>query len=128
MKKEAILCVDDEALMLLSLKTSLARNLGDDFIYETAINVDQAWEIIEDLHGESVRLILIISDWLMPGVKGDQFLIEVRHKYPDIKAIMLSGQIEEKYIEKVKKEANLVGFFSKPCSEKELIKCIRENL
>ena len=77
MKKEAILCVDDEALMLLSLKTSLSRNLGENFIYETAINVEQAWEIIEDFHKDGIELILIISDWLMPGIKGDQFLIDV---------------------------------------------------
>lgn len=128
MKKEAILCVDDEALMLLSLKTSLARNLGEEFIYETAINVDQAWEIIEDLYKDNVDLILIISDWLMPGVKGDEFLIAVHQKHPEIKAIMLSGQIEEKYIEKVRKEANLIGFFSKPCREHELVKCIKDNI
>lgn len=128
MKKEAILCVDDEALMLLSLKTSLSRNLGENFIYETAINAEQAWEIIEDFHRDGIKLILIISDWLMPGIKGDQFLIDVHSKYPEIKAIMLSGQIEEKYIEKVKKEANLIGFFSKPCKEKELVKCIKENI
>ncbi len=126
--KEAILCVDDEALMLLSLKTSLARNLGDEFIYETALDVEQAWEIIEELFKDKVDLILIISDWLMPGVKGDEFLIDVYKKYPTIKAIMLSGQIEEKYIEKVKKEANLIGFFSKPCRDKDLIKCIKDNM
>jgi len=126
--KEAILCVDDEALMLLSLKTSLTRNLGDEFIYETALDVEQAWEIIEELFKDKVELILIISDWLMPGIKGDEFLIDVYKKYPTIKAIMLSGQIEEKYIEKVKKEANLIGFFSKPCRDKDLIKCIKDNI
>ena len=100
MKKEAILCVDDESILLLSLKQTLQMHLGNEYRYETALNAEQAWKIIETLVKEQVKIIVIISDWLMPGIKGDEFLIQVHKKYPEIKAIMITGQTTQETYDK----------------------------
>ena len=70
-----------------------------------------------------VRLI-IISDWLMPVIKGDEFLINVHRKYPNSLKIMLTGQADYKSIEKTEKEADLYKCIKKPWAQSELFSCI----
>jgi CheY-like chemotaxis protein len=95
MTKTAILCVDDERIILASLREQLLRNFGDRYYYECAENAEEAWDVIEDLHQEKIKVLVIVSDCLMPGIKGDEFLIQVHQKFPDIITIMLSGQADE---------------------------------
>jgi CheY-like chemotaxis protein len=80
MSKPAILCVDNEGVVLESLELELRRAFADTYLYEMAESANEALEIIEELQEESSNIIVIVSDWLMPGTKGDDFLIEVHKK------------------------------------------------
>ena len=71
MSSAAILCVDDEIVILDSLKEQLKRYFGDRYIYEIAESAEEAWEVIEELHEDEIKILIIVSDWLMPGIKGD---------------------------------------------------------
>jgi hypothetical protein len=55
----AILCVDDEVIILDSLREQLERHFGDSYVYEVAENVKEAWWIIEDLCESGVRVLVI---------------------------------------------------------------------
>jgi DNA-binding NtrC family response regulator len=127
-QKQAILCVDDESIILLSLKQELINFFGNKYIIETAMNAEIALEIIKDLDDDNVKIILILSDWLMPGLKGDEFLKIVREKHPDIKCIILSGHADSKVIEDIKEKINLIAYISKPWDTRELIQIISNNL
>lgn len=116
----AILCVDDEAVILLSLVQELKNAFGSRFLYEKATSADDALEIIDDLAADGVRVILVISDWLMPGIKGDAFLEMVRQKYPDIKAIMITGHADLDIIGKVGSLDSVLAVLKKPWSSREL--------
>ncbi len=124
-KKNAILCVDDEPIILLSLVKELKREIGSAFAYETALNPEDAMETIDELIESGVKVILILSDWLMPGMKGDEFLVQIHQKYPDIKSILISGHADKKAIERVKTEANTYAIFSKPWNSNELMQAVR---
>lgn len=128
MSSKAILCVDDEVIVLDSLKEQLKRRFGNQYLYETAECVDEAWEIIEELQAEGIEILTIISDWLMPGVRGDDFLIQVHQKFPDILTVMLTGQADEKAICRAKEKANLHCCLHKPWSEEELVRIISSAL
>ncbi len=128
MKDKAILCVDDEAIILLSLKRELQQQFGENYLIETALNATEATELIEDLTLEGIRILLIISDWLMPGIRGDEFLIAIHAKYPHIKAIMITGQADDSAIKRVKAEANIHQVFTKPWNRVALFDSIRECL
>jgi len=84
MPKKAILCVDDEKTVLTSLKTQIKKQFGNHYTYEIAESADEAWEVIEELKEDGVEVMVIVTDWLMPRVKGDEFLIQVHDKYPNI--------------------------------------------
>jgi CheY-like chemotaxis protein len=77
MKKKAIICVDDEIIILESLREQLEKHFGDQYIYETAESGEDALEIIDELEDEDIEIAIIVSDWLMPGMKGDKFLLQV---------------------------------------------------
>ena len=123
-----ILCVDDEQVVLQSLKTQLEEAFGDAYLYEVAEDADEALEVINELHEESINIILIVSDWLMPGMKGDEFLIHVHQQFPNIIKIMLTGQADESAIKRVQEHANLHSCLFKPWSEEELVETIKSGL
>ncbi|MBN1531692.1 MAG: response regulator [Spirochaetes bacterium] len=126
MSKSAILCVDDEAIIVMSLMQELKMNLGDRFVYESAMNAQEAFQAIEDLMLDGITVILVISDWLMPGIKGDEFLIKVREKYPSIRSIMITGQADDAAVERVMKEAMTSAVLRKPWNTRELIESIEQ--
>jgi DNA-binding NtrC family response regulator len=128
MLDSAILCVDDEIMILESLREQLQRHFGDRYLYEVAEGVDEAWEAIDELYAEGIRILVIVSDWLMPGIKGDEFLIAVHARYPDIVTVMLTGQADEAAIERVRAEANLHACLRKPWTEAELVHTIETAL
>ena len=124
MSESAIICVDDEVVILDSLKEQLKRKFGDRFIYEVAESAEEAWEVIEELQEDDIKIIAIVSDWLMPGIKGDEFLIQIYQKFPQLVTVMLTGQADETAIERAKKEANLHACLYKPWTEEELTQII----
>ena len=128
MSKPVILCVDDEAVVLNSLKIQLKNEFHDQYIYEIAESADEAMEIIEDLQDNNTHIVVIVSDWLMPGVKGDEFLIQVHKHHPEILKIMLTGQADDSAIERAKEQASLHACLHKPWDGKELMGTIRAGL
>ena len=116
-----ILCLDDERIILDSLRGELIRNFGSDYQYEFVESPNEALEIIEELQENNDFVILVITDWMMPEMKGDEFLIRIHQKYPRIISIMLTGQADPAAIERAKTQANLYMCIAKPWSEKELV-------
>lgn len=123
--KGAILCVDDEAIILVTLKQELRSRFKDEFIYETALNAGEALEIIDDLSRDGIPLKAIISDWLMPGIKGDEFLRTVHRRFPEIKSIILTGHGNLEILADLR-TTGLVALLQKPWKNEELIKAVRE--
>lgn len=128
MSREAILCVDDEAIILMSLKQELRLNFGDRFTYETALNAQDATSIIEELSQDDVRVALIISDLLMPGTKGDEFLVDIKRQYPDIHAIVITGHADRAVVERTMSETGAFRVFHKPWRTEELLQAVSDCL
>ena len=124
----AILCVDDEVAILKSLEIELEEAFGESYLLEFAESADEALEIIAEFDDDEVQILIIVSDWLMPGMKGDEFLIQVHQKFPKVIKMMLTGQADEEAIERARKRANLYHCFQKPWDREELIETIRTAL
>lgn len=123
-----IMCLDDEPMILRSLKGQLRRNFGNSYLYEFAESPNEAWELINELKEDEFEILLIVSDWLMPEMRGDEFLIKVHKKFPGIVKIMLTGQADLEAIKRAEDEANLYRCINKPWSEQELVQTIEEGL
>lgn len=128
MSKLVILCVDDEVAILDSLKIQLKNAFDDTYLYEAAESADEALEIIEELEEDGLDIIVIVSDWLMPGIKGDEFLIQIHKKFPRVVKIMLTGQADEAAIDRATKKANLHRCLYKPWTGEELVEAIKSGI
>lgn len=115
-KSKAILCVDDDALILESLKTQLVQVYGHEYIIEIAESGEEALEIIDFLTERNISVLAVISDWLMPNMKGDELLVQIHQKLPLITTILLTGQADEKAVDNAFKNANLKAYIPKPWS------------
>jgi CheY-like chemotaxis protein len=127
MNKPVILCVDDEPDILHSLKMQLKNEFKNDYFYELAESADEALDLLNDFQ-EEVQVIVVISDWLMPGIKGDELLIKVHQKYPKIIKVMLTGQADAAALQRAVQEADLYCCLYKPWNSKELIETIKSGL
>lgn len=128
MKNTAILCVDDEDIILDSLNEQLKKFFGDDLLYEIAENAEEGMEIIEELVKDDIKNVIIVTDWLMPGTKGDEFLVNVHEKYPSFIKILLTGQANEEAINRAKEKADLFAVIYKPWTEEDLYIIIKSGL
>lgn len=124
MPSRAILCVDDEQIVLDCLKEQILSCFQNNYLCETANSAEEAWEVIGELLAEEVTLLVVISDWLMPGVKGDEFLIRVHQKFPQIVKIILTGQADYTAIHRAQEHADLFRCLHKPWNTQELLTTI----
>jgi len=126
-KTKAILCVDDELIILESLKAELAQSFGKEFIIEIAESGTEALEALEFLEKQEIKTLIIISDWLMPEMKGDELLSIVHKKFPNMVKIMLSGQADPKAVSRMESGAG-VTFMAKPWKKQDLAALISKHL
>ncbi len=117
-----ILFVDDEKIILDTLQRQLA-SLGKHFQLEFAESAEEALEILE----EEQELRLVISDWLMPGMKGDQFLMEVSKLFPDSGRMLLTGHAPNGTIRNIE-DKKIAIVINKPWDQKELEQKVVELL
>jgi CheY-like chemotaxis protein len=128
MNRKAIICIDDEPIILNSLAEQLEKHFGNGYIYEVAESAEEAFEVIDDLEDDDIDIEIMVCDWLMPGMKGDEFLLEIDLKYPKIVKVLLTGQADEALVYNLKQEAERFAIVHKPWSKDELINAITGRL
>ena len=128
MQQGILLCVDDEMMVLSALKGQLINAYGNQHLVEIAESAEEGLEILDELAGDGYIPLVIISDWLMPGMKGDDFLIEAHKRFPSVIKIMLSGQADEQAVRRSREDANLHEFIIKPWDAEKLISSIDKGL
>ncbi|MDQ5947131.1 MAG: hypothetical protein QG619_2563 [Pseudomonadota bacterium] len=115
-----ILCVDDEANILNSLRR-LFRQHG----YQISVAGGGA-EGLQIL--ETQTFDLVISDMRMPEMDGARFLEQVFKRYPDTVRILLTGYADiTSTIEAVNK-GQIYRYVSKPWDDQELLLTVRQAL
>lgn len=128
MNKGILLCVDDEIIVLVALKDQLHKAYGNHHLIEVAESAEEALEILDELTGHGYMPLVIISDWLMPRMRGDEFLIEAHKRFPYVIKVLLSGQVDSTAVDRVREQANLHDFIEKPWDAEALIKSVNEGL
>ena len=127
-EKGVLLCVDDEPIVLTALRDQLRRAYGSEFVIDVAESAEEALELLDELSDQGHRLLVIVSDWLMPGMKGDEFLVEAHRRFPTVVKIMLSGQAQQEAVDRARREAGLHEFLSKPWNAEALVESINQGL
>ncbi|MDC0303614.1 response regulator [Flavobacteriales bacterium] len=124
----AILCVDDDKLVLNSLRLQLSRYYANQYTLEFAQDAHEGFEVIEELAACDIKTVVIISDWIMPGMNGDEFLLRVRESYPKINTMILTGQAGEKKLSELDNLKGAHRIMEKPWNEAQLINTVNQML
>ncbi len=120
MKKPVIVCIDDEPDVLNSLKIELKKAIGDRCIIETAEGGEDALELLADLQADEYEIALVLSDYIMPDIKGDELLKRIHERSPDTLTIMLTGQADLEALSNAIKYAKLYRYIPKPWHNEDL--------
>jgi len=89
--KPVILCVDDEMIILSTITQQIREILGRSYDIEIAQGGEEAIDLVLDLLEEGIRIPVIISDFMMPGMNGDQLLLKLKKISPKSNCILLTG-------------------------------------
>jgi two-component system, sensor histidine kinase and response regulator len=126
--KKAIICVDDEDIILEALKDQLGPFFENQFLIETSTTGEEALEIYDELIEDGYEVPVVISDYLMPNMRGDEFLIKIHDKNPNILKILLTGHANLDGIANAINNANLYRYIPKPWDRDDLILTVREAI
>ena len=126
MNKPTIICVDDDHTILDSLAVELQNFLENEYLIETASNGVEALELLTELLEDNYQVPLVISDHIMPGMKGDELLKRIHEISPKTLKIMLTGQADLEAIGNAIKYAKLYRYIAKPWQSADLLLTVKE--
>jgi len=128
MNELAIICVDDDPAILSSLEMEIKEVVGNTYLIELAENGEDALEIYEELSSAGHEIALMISDYIMPNMKGDELLKRIHLHSPKTLKIMLTGQADIEAVSHAIQYANLYRYISKPWQPADLRLTVKEAL
>ena len=119
-----VLCVDDELVVRRVAEGLLSRS---GFRICSAEHGRSALDLFAKRiqNGEELPDI-IISDLTMPVMDGQELLVAVRDKYPDIPFVICSGYLVDLEEFSEKAGTQLDGFIQKPYDAKQMVECIED--
>lgn len=127
MPRSVILCVDDEKSILDVLYSGISKEMGEEFDIELCDNPFEALEVVKDINEDPTsRLVLIVTDQLMPGMTGQELLNNINQSNRDLPKILLSGHTDLESIQKIINETGLYRYITKPWYMDDLLMNIQQ--
>jgi serine phosphatase RsbU (regulator of sigma subunit) len=115
--KDKVLLVDDDAMVLAGLK----RQLRNQFNIDTALSGEDALNQVQ----QNGPYAVIVSDFMMPGMNGIEFLSRVKKSNPDTIRMMLTGAADMPTAIRAVNEGSIFQFHPKPCPADTLCQAIQ---
>ncbi len=116
-----ILLVDDEAMVLDSLQAFL--ELETDYRVEAFVSSEEALKFATDNDVD-----LVVSDFLMPGLNGIEFLGKLAEIRPHAPRILLTGYADKDSAIQAINELGLFQYIEKPWNNDDLLIVFRNAL
>ena len=118
---ETILLVEDEELLRDAAKEILS---SSGYTVLTAGDGEEATQIYS-LHKKDIALV--VSDYGLPKIQGDELFKNVKDMNPKVKAIFASGYLEP-HLKSMLLNAGVKDFIQKPYVPAEILKKVREAI
>ena len=120
MKIYTILVVDDQSIIRDTIKRFFSKDNYTILLAETA---EEALSTLA-----KTKVDVVVSDQVMPGMSGTDFLTIVSQDYPDTIRIILTGYATLETAIQAINQGQVHRFFTKPCKIEALSQAIRELL
>jgi len=119
-ENSAILIVDDELLILESLRIQISKILPEHYLLEVASSGEESMQVIEDLQKTGHQLKMVISDFHLGDMNGTEVLRFAVEKHPGVKKVILSGESDADLMNRFKHEHGFTAIISKPWNFKTI--------
>ncbi|MEO0539322.1 MAG: response regulator, partial [Cyanobacteria bacterium P01_A01_bin.105] len=126
--KPVVVCIDDDPTILDSLQYELSSVLLDNYEFETATGGEEALDLMGELLEEDCHIALVVSDYIMPDIRGDEVLQHLHEVSPQTLKIMLTGQATLEGVTNAVNRAKLYCYIPKPWKSEDLRNIIEEAL
>ncbi len=126
MSKPVIICVDDEKLVTESLRDTLAVAFVNDYVVECAESGKDALALALRLLAGGTDIPVVISDYAMPEMKGDELFRHLHAVSPRTLKIMLTGRAGIEGIAGVLNDGGLHRCITKPWDSAQLVAFVRQ--
>ena len=113
-----VLCVDDHAFLVAGLQARLDVEPGMEF----AGHLENADNLVAQVRRAKADIVLI--DIEMPGADVFEAIHDLRHRCPDVRAILLSAHVRDQYLDSAF-SSGAWGYLTKGDSPDEVIDGIR---
>ncbi|PIE33864.1 hypothetical protein CSA56_10160 [candidate division KSB3 bacterium] len=123
-----IICVDDDRALLDGLTQQLEGAFSATHDIEATESAQEALDLIDQVYHDDDVVEMVISDQVMPGMKGDELLTSIHSKYPKVITVMLTGQAGLDSAIHAINNAGLSRYLVKPWNDDEFLMTIRELL
>ena len=120
-RKPAIVLVDDEEMILTSIRTLLMLEADYDVICFT--NPFEAAK-----HIEKNVVDMTVSDYMMPGMNGIQLLAEAKRHQPEATRVLLTGHADKASAIQAINEVGLFQYLEKPWDNAQLLLVIQQGV
>jgi len=120
-RKPSVMLVDDEAMILTTIRTLLTVEAD----YEICTFTDPL-AAVKHLDGNAVDIV--VSDYMMPGLTGIEFLAESKRLQPEATRVLLTGHADKGSAIKAINEVGLFQYLEKPWDNDQLLLVIQQGL
>jgi CheY-like chemotaxis protein len=118
---QSILLVDDEAMALTLVKRILV-----DAGYNV-VCAQSGFECIELFRSSPYKYDLVLLDFSMPMMNGEETFHRLRHIRPDVSVVICAGFIQQETLDRML-EAGLAGLVRKPLAPDDIVTHVRSTL
>lgn len=125
---QAILLVDDEPLILTTLRIHLRHVLGADVCLLCASSGAEAIEVVDEHIAQGGEIALMIVDYQMHPMTGSELLEVLNERFPDARKVMLTGQADLDAVVESIRRIQLFRYMSKPWDPADLERTVREAM
>ena len=126
--RSTIICVDDEKTLLNMLSEQLLRWFGANYRIRKATSGEEVLQIMDECTDESEEISVVVTDYVMPVMKGDELLREVNKRNPRIRNIMLTSYSSADGILSAINGGGLYRYIAKPWDAKDLMLTVLEAI
>lgn len=125
----AILILEDEAEVRAAVERDLLP-FAELIRVEVASDVEEAWEVIDELTEDGDVLALALCDHRMPGTTGVEFLVQMMDddRTAATRKVLVTGQAQLRDTVRAVNEAHLDHYIAKPWDVDELHQVVRTML
>ncbi len=127
-KRPAVLLVDDEPLVVTTLRIHLRRILGKDWTVLCAYSGSEALAATDEHLAGGGTIPLAIVDYQMHPMKGNELLVHLNDRLPDCRKVLLTGQADLEAVAEAIDKVRLFRYMQKPWIPEDLELTVRAAL